>query len=104
MGTPLEYPQASAQQPKQDGLLNMQAIFRLLENDRPRRIDDRRGDFIATMRRQESHEDRVVSGVLEQALVDLIRSEHLSALGCLVLLTHAGPHVGVDGLRAANRR
>jgi hypothetical protein len=39
------------QQQNHDGFLNMQAILRLVEDHRTRRIDHRRRHFITTMRR-----------------------------------------------------
>ena len=62
---------AAFQQQNHDGFLNVQAIFRLIEHDRTRRIDHRRRDFISTMRRKTVHEHRMLRGIRKQLLVHL---------------------------------
>ena len=46
---------AGAQQPYEDGFLNVQAILRLIENDRVQRVNDLVGHFASAMGRQAMH-------------------------------------------------
>ena len=81
----------------------MQAIFRLIEHDRARRIHDLVGDFKAAMRRQAVQENGVRRGLHHQPVVHLIAARKVSSrFGLFVLLAHAGPDVRVNGLRAGD--
>ena len=74
----------------------MQPVLGLIENNRPRRIDDRRRNFVATVRRKTVHEERVLRRMRHQFVVHLERHEGLLALRRFALMTHARPNVGVD--------
>src|ERR1700728_168329 len=84
----------------QDRLLNMQAIFCLIVNDRARRIDDALADLQTAVSGQAMQEDGVWSRLREQRLIDLISGEGFFASGGFGFLAHAGPDVGVNGLCA----
>src|SRR5579884_1569670 len=89
---------AVAQQEKQDRLLHVQAVFRLIEHNRARRIYHRIGDLVTTMGGQAVHEKRMVSGEPHQLFVDLVGSENLATLRRFSFLPHAGPDIGVNGV------
>jgi hypothetical protein len=63
MGAPRrEAAHTVSQQQEKDGLLDVQAVFRLVEDNRPRRIYDGIGYFFAAVRRQAMHKNSVRSG------------------------------------------
>ena len=86
-------------EPNQDSLLHVQAILGFVENDRLRSVDDLTGDLFATVGGETVHDDGVTFRDVHGGAVDLIRTEHLAPLGRFVLLTHAGPDVGIDRIR-----
>ena len=88
------------QQQNQNGLLNVQAIFRLIEYNGTRRVDDRRRNFVSAMRRQAVHEHGMLGGMRKQLAIHLEGREDLLPLSGLALLPHAGPDIGVDGVGA----
>src|SRR5258708_36998304 len=99
MGAPYrESTNAAAQEPHQDGFLNMQAVFGLVEYYRVRRVDDFVGDFPAAMSWQTVHEQGMGRGFSHEFGVDLIRREEGVADVGFIFLSHAGPHIGVDGV------
>src|SRR5580765_839757 len=63
-----------------DGFLRMQPVLCLLKYQRPRRVDDLVGDFIAAMRGQAMQEDRVMLRPPEQTGVNLIWKKDVPAL------------------------
>ena len=84
------------QQPHHHGLLRVEAILGLVEHDRLRPIDDLVGDFLAAMRGQAVHHERVARGALEHRLVQLKFLEVAPPLRRFLLLAHRGPGVGVN--------
>ncbi len=90
----------SAEQQQQQGLLRMQAVFGLIEDDGLRAVEHCVGDFGIAARGQAVHEDRVRRGLGHQRLVHLEGPEDGLALGGLVLEAHADAHVGVDRVGA----
>src|SRR5260370_29980945 len=80
----------------------MQAIFRLLENNRTRRIHYAFADVRATVRGQAMHEDRIGRGMREKIVVHLISGKSGITHGGFGLLAHAGPHIRVDRLDASH--
>src|ERR1700734_247634 len=88
------------EQSKQDRLLHMQAILGLLENDGTRGLHEFRADFRSAMSRKTVHEDGVWSGAGEHRIVHLVAAEGRFTHFRFLFLSHAGPNVGVDGLRA----
>lgn len=65
----------------------MQAVFRLIEDDRLRPVDHAISHFLATMCRQAMHEQRVFISLRHQGFIDLIGLENIVAAR-LVLLVH----------------
>ena len=80
----------------------MQAIFRLVEDDRLRAVDDAVGHFLAAMGRQAVHRPDIRAGQVEQGIVDGIAGERVAASLGLDLLAHRGPGVGVHDGRAGD--
>jgi hypothetical protein len=62
----------SLQQMQQDGFLGVQAVFRLVEHDRPVTVHDGVGDLLAAVRGQAMHHDGVFRRFLQKLIVDLI--------------------------------
>src|SRR5277367_5440223 len=73
----------------QDRLLDVQAIFRLIVDDRARRIDDARGDLEAAVGGQAMQEDSIRRGLREERFIDLICREDFFASGGFGFLAHA---------------
>src|SRR5579862_3247423 len=90
------------QQQNKNRFLDVQAVLRLIENNRTRRVNDGTRDFIAAMRRQAMHKQGMFGSKGKQFLVHLERREDFTAIGGFVLLPHAGPHVGINRVGAAN--
>src|SRR5690349_3121235 len=90
---PLPAMRAAAQQHDENSFLDMQPVLRFIEDDRPRRIDDRCRDLIAPMCRKTVHEERVLRGMRHQFAVHLVRSESLLPLCGFRFFPHARPHV-----------
>src|SRR5690606_8616091 len=86
-----------------EGLLGMESIARLLDDDALRAVDDLRGDFIATVSRQAVEESGVWVGFAHESRVDLVRLKISPAGNFFGLLTHACPHIGVHDVRASDR-
>ena len=58
-----------------DRLLRVQPVLRLHKHQRPWRVDDIIGNFIATVRRQAVQKDGIRLGAAEQSRIDLVRQE-----------------------------
>src|SRR6185369_4378413 len=82
----------------------MHAILSLIEDDGLRPIQHRICDFSVASRRQAMHEYRVRSSLLHERLIYLKWSENRRPLGGLVFVPHADAYVGIDRVRALNRR
>src|SRR5579862_8705515 len=82
----------------------MQAILRLLENDRVVGVHHFISDFLAAMRRQAMHKSRVPRGFSHEFGVHLVWTEYLSPLIRLALLTHARPRIGVNRIDPCDGR
>src|SRR5260370_14390598 len=92
-----------SEQSMQDSFLHVHAVFGLIENDRLWAVEDFRSNFQAAVRRKTAHERGVRRGERHHLGVDLIRLERGLAHLPLVFKSHAGPRIGVNGLRAAYR-
>src|SRR5687767_13948456 len=77
-------------------LLRMQAVLRLVPDGALRPVDDLGGDFLAAMRRQAVHEERVLFRRAHHLRVDLPVAKRPPALLVLGLEPHRGPDVGRD--------
>ena len=75
----------------------MQPVLGLIQDPAHRSVYNLRRNLLAAMRRQTVEEDGVWGGAAHQLLVYLVTGELLPALPSLRLLTHASPHVGVNG-------
>src|SRR3990167_3620859 len=64
-----------AEAPGEDRLLGVDAVFRLVPDQRAGPVDDRVADFLAPVRRQAVQEHRPAVGHRHQAFVDLIGLE-----------------------------
>lgn len=80
----------------------MEPVFSLVKDYRLRTVDDLVGHFLATMRRQAMHENRI-RGQGHQFAIDTIWWQNLAAL-LLVLDTHRHPSVGHHAIDALDRR
>jgi len=89
---------AAAQQLIEDGFLDVHAVFGLVEDDARFRIDNSIRHFLAAMRGETVHEERVRRGFRHECFVDLVGRKFCSAGFLLVFPSHAGPLVGVDGV------
>jgi hypothetical protein len=66
MASPFALAPRHPQHPGQHALLRVQPVLRLVEHHRLRSVDDLLGHFLAAMRRQAVHEDRVRRGLRHQ--------------------------------------
>ena len=94
---------AASQQLDEEALLDVQPVLRLLPDQAAWAVHHRRGDLLATVRRQAMHGDHVGPGGVEQCVVDLVAGEGVAAFLGLGLLAHRGPGVGVDDRGAPDR-
>ncbi len=92
----------SAEEHQQESLLRVHAVFGLVEDDGLRSVEDGVGDFGVAMRGEAVHEDGIGLSVRHQCFVDLIWLEDWSTLGHLMLESHAGADIGVDGVCAGD--
>src|SRR6266700_810483 len=83
--------------PGQNALLRVQTVFGLVEHHRLRTVDHLVGDFLAAMRGQAMHEQRVGSCQRHQLGVDLIGLQQIVAMFA-VLVAHRHPGVGDDAI------
>src|SRR2546425_8048083 len=94
----VESPSDAGQEPRQDRLLRMQTVLRLIKDDRPRRVHRLVRDFQTAMRGEAVHHDRVPLGVVEELRVDLVRPKQPLPFLFLFFLAHRDPDVGVDDI------
>src|SRR6059036_2073428 len=85
------------------GLLRVEPVLGLLQDDGPLAVEHAVRDLLAPVRRQAVHHERRGLGEADQGVVDLVAAERLRPPLVLGLLTHAGPHVGVDHVGAGRR-
>ncbi len=90
--------------------MRVQPVLRLVEHDRPRRVEHVGGHLFAAMGRQAVHEQRMGRGSGHQGGVDLVLGKNLFPPGRFLLAAHRRPDVRVDridagdGLRWAGER
>ena len=84
-------------------LLGVQAVLRLVPDRRALAVEHVLGDLLARMRGQAVQHDGVVARLRQQVGVDAVGREQLAAAVGVVLVAHAHPDVGVDGVRAPHR-
>ena len=78
----------------------MQAVLGLIEHNRAMRFHYLVRHFLAALGRQTVHEDGVGMRFCEQRVIDLERGERRGPRFSFALLTHAGPHIGIDRIGA----
>ena len=79
----------------------MQAVFRLIESHRARRIDNFIGNLLAAMRRQAMHKQRRRGSGSQEFIGDAIRRKHLGSEVDGVLLVVRGSYAGSRTIRRA---
>src|SRR5262245_8989417 len=85
------------------GLLQVQPVCGLLEDDASRTVENGIGDLLAAMGGEAVHEDRVGYRQSEERLVDLEAGERHPPPGGLSFLPHARPGIRIDHVRPFDR-
>ena len=93
---------SSAEQHEQHRLLSMHAIFRLIEDNRLRSIENSVCDLGVAVSRKAVHEDSIGLRMRHQGFIDLVGLEDGSALRRFMLEAHAGADVGVNSVCSAS--
>src|SRR5258708_12133494 len=86
-----EAPHAAAQQPYEYSLLNVQTVFRLIEDNGVQRVDDLVGHLLAAMRGQAVHESRMRLGALHERGIHLVGSEYRGTFRLFLFVAPARP-------------
>jgi len=94
---------AGGEHHEQQGFLRVKPVLRLLEDHRALAIHNGFGHFFAPPRGQAVHKHGIRPRLRHQLLIHLIRLKCLFAPRRLPLLSHAGPYIGIDGLRTRDR-
>ncbi|VTR64230.1 hypothetical protein DESC_150044 [Desulfosarcina cetonica] len=89
---------------QQNRILGMHAVFRLVEDDRRLGFEYGVGGFHPPFGRQAVHEEALFAGGGHQCAVHLKAFKARLALLGLILLTHGGPHVGINDVGVFDRR
>src|SRR6202011_5657698 len=87
---------AASQQPYEYSLLNVQTVFRLIEDNGVQRVDDLIGHLLAAMRGQTVHESRVRLRELHERGVHLVGSENRGAFRLFLFVSHARPGISIN--------
>src|ERR1700712_5461035 len=98
----LRFSSDRAQAPRENGLLRMKAVFRLIEYNGLRAVDHLIRHLLAAMGGQAMHEQRVLAGLCHQSRVDLIGLEDVVTTGPLLLI-HGNPGIGHHAIDAGYR-
>ena len=88
-------------QERQQRLLGMQPVLGLVEDERMRAVDDRRGDLFATVGRQAVQHHDVVVGDRDQPVIELVAGE---CHDCAAPIRSPGPSTPRRRCRARRRR
>ncbi len=83
-------------QNREDCLLDVEAVFRFVEDDGGRAVVDVFADLLAEVSGEAVHEVGVRLGDGHYVGIHLIRLEHFQAVFLFVFHAHADPHVGVN--------
>src|SRR5690242_4074166 len=81
----------ASQQVQDDGLLGVQAVFRLVEHDRARTVEHGVGDLLTAVGGQAVHDYGTRLGEPDNCLVQLISAERLLPSHLFGFLPHRGP-------------
>lgn len=82
----------------QDSFLGRQPVGGLMEREGVIGVHDGVRHLKPTMSRQAVHKIGVLAGLRHQCVIYLVGTEQLDARVQFVLLTHAGPNVGIQGI------
>src|ERR1700676_2313767 len=93
---------AAAQQPYEYRLLNVQTVFRLIEDNGVQRVDDLVGHFLAAMRGQAVHESRMRLGELHERGIRLVGSENRGPFRLFLFVSHARPGISINRIGSGN--
>jgi hypothetical protein len=85
-----------------NSFFNRQPVGGLLKYKRQIGFDYGVGDFLAAVRRQAMHEERLLACVRQQLFIHLVGTKHFQAFGQFIFLAHAGPHVRVYSICTGN--
>src|SRR3990172_8667581 len=91
------------QEAGEDRLLGMEAVLRLVKDDRVRAVHRAVADLEAAVRREAVHDEDVRAGEADQGLVEGEPAERLHPRLLLLLHPHGDPHVRVEDVRALRR-
>ena len=89
---------AAAQQPYENGFLNVQTVFRLIEHDR---VDESMTWSVTSQPRcagRQCMNSALRLGELHERGIHLVRAEDGGALFRFLFVSHAGPGIGVNGV------
>ena len=81
------------QAPGEQTLLRVQSVLSFVEHHRLRAVNDLVGDFLAAVRRQAMHEQRVGLGLRHQAGIDLVSLKDIVSVPA-VTIAHRHPSIG----------
>ena len=84
-------------------LVDMQLILRLIKGNALLALQDLFGYFLATMGGQTMQDNGILFRPVKKNLIDLIRPENPEAEFVFILLSHAGPDIGVDHVSISGR-
>src|SRR6202043_703666 len=87
---------AAPQQAYEYSLLNVQTVFRLIEDNGVQRVDDLVGHLLAAMRGQAVHESRMRLGELHEPGTHLVGSEYRGTFRLFLFVSHARPGVSIN--------
>ena len=91
-------------QEREQGLLRVQAVLGLIEDDRRGGVHDVVGDLVAAVCWEAMHEQSAAPCPVHQRPVDLIRRKDAQARLGLLFLAHRRPHVRVHRIGVTHRR
>src|SRR6266481_1223545 len=93
---------AAAQQPYEYSFLNVQTVFRLIEDNRVQRVDDLVGHLLAAMRGQTVHKSRMRLGELHERGIHLVGSENRGTFRLFLFVSHARPGISINRIGSGN--
>src|SRR3972149_6400259 len=88
------------EEPRQDGLLGVKAVLRLLEHGGARAVDDLVRDLESAVRGEGGEDGALFFGEVYELRVQLVRRERLHPQLLLFLHPHGDPDVRVEDVRA----
>src|SRR5260370_12938976 len=86
---------AADQQRYEYSLLNVQTVFRVIEDNGVQRVDDLVGHLVAAMRGQAVHESRMRLGELHERGIHLVGSEYRGTVRLFLFVSRASPGISL---------